>query len=169
MSDPINHPEHYTHSKIEPIEVIEAWDLGFCLGNTVKYICRAGRKEDNSEAQDLKKAAWYLNRRLIQLGAVPVEPKVKRYRWEHTFIDGCEDKCGACNLCCLSVCSRCGLYEGALTTHCPGENVSMDKSELIYAGKLNYRGGEWVEELSEHTPRWCDPKRWHDPKPEVKP
>ena len=65
MDDPINHPKHYTASAIESIEVIEAWGLGFCLGNVVKYICRAGLK--GSKIEDLKKAQWYLNREIERL------------------------------------------------------------------------------------------------------
>lgn len=60
----INHPAHYGgNTTYEAIKVIEAWDLGFCLGNTVKYIARAGRKT-SSPVQDLEKAAWYLNREI---------------------------------------------------------------------------------------------------------
>jgi hypothetical protein len=40
--------------------VIDAWNLGFSLGNTVKYISRAGKKDPDKEIQDLEKAAWYL-------------------------------------------------------------------------------------------------------------
>lgn len=67
MSDPVNHPSHYTDGKIEVIDVIEDKNLGFHLGNSVKYILRAGKKSDNSELQDLKKAQWYLNRKIKQL------------------------------------------------------------------------------------------------------
>lgn len=64
----INHPAHYGgDTTYEAIKVIEAWDLGFCLGNTVKYISRAGKKDPDKEVEDLKKAIWYLNRRLEQL------------------------------------------------------------------------------------------------------
>ncbi len=62
--DPIR-PAHYTSLGIEPILVIEAWELGFCLGNTVKYISRAPHK--GRELEDLKKANWYLDRRIEQL------------------------------------------------------------------------------------------------------
>lgn len=64
MSEKVNHPEHYGggDNPFEAIKVILAWGLGFCLGNAVKYICRAGKKEDALE--DLKKAAWYLNREI---------------------------------------------------------------------------------------------------------
>jgi len=57
LNDPVN-PQHYKSLKPEPIEVIDAWKLGFCLGNTVKYISRAGKKGNRLE--DLKKAIWYL-------------------------------------------------------------------------------------------------------------
>lgn len=61
ISDQVNHPAHYggEDNPYEAIKVIEAWGLGFCLGNTVKYISRAGKK--GSALEDLKKAAWYLN------------------------------------------------------------------------------------------------------------
>ena len=64
--DDVNHPKHYTEGrKYETIEVIEDWKLDFCLGNAVKYISRAGRKNDAVE--DLKKAVWYIERRIEQL------------------------------------------------------------------------------------------------------
>lgn len=64
MSDPINHPKHYggENNPYEAIKVIEAWELGFNLGNAVKYISRAGKK--GSRKEDLEKAAWYLNREI---------------------------------------------------------------------------------------------------------
>jgi Protein of unknwon function (DUF3310) len=59
----IHHPPHYGGDTIyEAIKVIEAWGLGFCLGNAVKYICRAGQK--GSRLEDLKKAHWYLTREI---------------------------------------------------------------------------------------------------------
>ena len=66
MADAVNHPPHYGGAEdlYEAIKVIEAWDLGFCLGNTVKYIRRAGLKGDR--LTDLKKAAWYLNREIAR-------------------------------------------------------------------------------------------------------
>lgn len=67
MSDAVNHPPHYTAGGIEAIDVIEAWGLGFCLGNTVKYISRAGRKDPAKLAEDLRKAAWYLQRHIDTL------------------------------------------------------------------------------------------------------
>lgn len=55
-------PNHYNNLKIKPIDVIEEWELGFSLGNCVKYISRCGRKEGETELDDLKKALWYLQR-----------------------------------------------------------------------------------------------------------
>jgi uncharacterized protein DUF3310 len=59
----INNPSHYqSESGMEAIDVIEAFDLNFNLGNCIKYILRAGKKED--ELQDLKKALWYIKRQI---------------------------------------------------------------------------------------------------------
>lgn len=66
MGDAINHPAHYGgDTPTEPIKVIEAWGLDFSLGNAVKYIARAGRK--GSELEDLRKARWYLDRKISLL------------------------------------------------------------------------------------------------------
>ena len=64
MSENVNHPTHYggEDNPYEAIKVIEAWDLGFNLGNVVKYLSRAGKKGNTLE--DLRKAAWYLNREI---------------------------------------------------------------------------------------------------------
>ena len=62
----VHHPIYYggADDPYEVIKVIEAWNLGFHLGNTVKYISRAGKKDGNSATQDLKKALFYLNREI---------------------------------------------------------------------------------------------------------
>lgn len=66
QQEKVNHPNHYGGDTVyEAIKVIEAWGLDFHLGNTVKYISRAGKKDDI--VQDLKKAAWYLQRKIDQL------------------------------------------------------------------------------------------------------
>lgn len=91
----VNHPLHYggKDNPYEAIKVIEAWQLGFCLGNTVKYVARAGKKvfvprrsdtrptdlqaqltaytgeARESILRDLKKAQWYLNREIERLEA----------------------------------------------------------------------------------------------------
>ncbi len=65
--DPVNHPSHYTDGKIEVIDFIEDKKLGFHLGNAVKYISRAGKKDPGKEIEDLEKAVWYVNRRIEQL------------------------------------------------------------------------------------------------------
>lgn len=64
----VNHPAHYggAGNPYEAIEVIEHWGLGFCLGNVVKYISRAGKKGDNA-LEDLRKARWYLSRYIQKL------------------------------------------------------------------------------------------------------
>ena len=64
----INHPEHYLkESGFEVIDVIEAWDLSFSLGNALKYIARAGKKDPEKQKQDLEKAVWYIERTISNL------------------------------------------------------------------------------------------------------
>ena len=64
--DPVDKPSHYAEGRrYEPIDVIEDWELGMHLGNATKYISRAGRKGD--ELEDLKKARWYIERRISLL------------------------------------------------------------------------------------------------------
>lgn len=61
----VNHPSHYQGRKFEVIDIIEDYDLDFCLGNAVKYILRCGKKDES--IQELKKAIWYLERKISQL------------------------------------------------------------------------------------------------------
>lgn len=67
ITDNVNHPAHYNFGKIEVIDFIEQQHLGFHLGNSVKYISRAGRKDPAKTIEDLKKAVWYLNRQIEKL------------------------------------------------------------------------------------------------------
>lgn len=67
MNDAVNHPTHYTDGKIEVIDFIEDKKLGYHLGNVVKYVCRAGKKDPEKEIEDLQKAEWYLHRKIQKL------------------------------------------------------------------------------------------------------
>lgn len=60
--DMVNQPPHYKTGKIEVIDYIEDKGFGYHLGNCVKYISRAGKKDPAKTVEDLKKAQWYLNR-----------------------------------------------------------------------------------------------------------
>lgn len=81
MTDNVNHPSHYKVGGIETIDFIEAKGLNYNLGNVVKYVTRAGHKNDRLE--DLRKAAWYLAREIdgaqpkhpLIVEPIPVEPK----------------------------------------------------------------------------------------------
>lgn len=64
-NDPVKHPAHYTDGKIEVKEFIRDKKLNFFLGNVVKYVCRAGKKDKDKEIEDLKKAKWYLEDEII--------------------------------------------------------------------------------------------------------
>jgi hypothetical protein len=68
-SEQVDHPAHYggADNPYEAIKVIEAWGLGFCLGNAVKYIARAGKKSGSNTLTDLEKARWYLDRMIQAL------------------------------------------------------------------------------------------------------
>lgn len=63
-AEAVDHPPHYNAGGVEVIDAIEAWGLGFGLGNAVKYIARAGKKDPARTIEDLRKAAWYLNREI---------------------------------------------------------------------------------------------------------
>ena len=67
MTDSINHPRHYrSHpSGVECIEIAE--HMGFCVGNAMKYLWRAGLKDGTDQLTDLRKAAWYIQREIERL------------------------------------------------------------------------------------------------------
>lgn len=69
----VDHPSHYRKSTgHEAIDVIEAWELGFNLGNAVKYISRNGLKDPQKRVEDLEKARWYLDREIQRIRNTPV-------------------------------------------------------------------------------------------------
>lgn len=65
-NDPIN-PDHYTFGGIETIDFIEAKELSFSVGNAVKYLSRAGRKDPDKHIEDLEKSRWYISREIERL------------------------------------------------------------------------------------------------------
>lgn len=80
MSDPVNHPAHYkAPNGLEAIDVIEGFGLGFHRGNSVKYLLRAGKKDD--AAQDVRKARWYIDRDIERMhGALACDGVLTQYR-----------------------------------------------------------------------------------------
>ena len=66
--DPVNHPAHYTYGKIEVIDYIEDKGFSYNLGNAIKYISRAGKKNPDTLIEDLNKAIWYIKREIKRLG-----------------------------------------------------------------------------------------------------
>lgn len=75
-NDPINNPSHYTDGGYETIDFIEKMQLGYHLGNAVKYISRAGKKTADP-IEDLNKAMWYLDR----LMAIDVWDSTIKLQW----------------------------------------------------------------------------------------
>lgn len=63
----VDHPAHYNSGKIEVIDFIEDQGLDFSLGNAVKYICRAGKKDPDKIVEDLQKAIFYIQHKIDKL------------------------------------------------------------------------------------------------------
>lgn len=78
MHDPVNRPAHYNQGKIEVIEFIEDQQLGYHLGNAIKYICRAGKKDKDKEVEDLRKAIWYIERHIASKRSESIKDFVGR-------------------------------------------------------------------------------------------
>ena len=87
MNDNVNHPAHYTDGKIEVIDFIEDKKLGFHLGNAVKYICRAGKKDPEKTIEDLQKAEWYLRREIQRLSVQKAARVAELQKTGVTFAD----------------------------------------------------------------------------------
>ena len=76
VPDNINHPPHYKSAAgLEVIDVIETFELGYVLGNAIKYILRAGKKGVGTYDEDLQKAIWYLNRSIRQKSRERLRPE----------------------------------------------------------------------------------------------
>lgn len=69
-NDNVNHPNHYTDGSIEVIDYIEDKHLSYHLGNAIKYISRAGKKNVDKYVEDLEKAVWYINREIERFKAL---------------------------------------------------------------------------------------------------
>lgn len=59
-------PDYYKAKGVETIDVIEAFNLNFNLGNVIKYVLRAGKKQGEEKEKDLNKALFYLKREVIK-------------------------------------------------------------------------------------------------------
>ena len=68
----VNHPSHYggAENTYEAIKIIESLELDFHTGNALKYLVRAGKKDPSKELEDLKKAAWYIYRKIKNLETI---------------------------------------------------------------------------------------------------
>ena len=82
----VNHPEYY-QGKIEVIDFIEDKHLNFSLGNCIKYIARAGKKNPEKLLEDLKKARWYLDR---EIGNMEKEREISEIKKEPKWMPNAE-------------------------------------------------------------------------------
>ena len=108
MSDAVNHPSYYNRGSVEVIDFIENWRLDFVMGSFVKYICRAGYK-DNA-IQDLEKAKWYIKR----FGDKPCEPYYDSpYNIDKLFYDwhGFAVSQGLCDELCMAMDAAFKMYK----------------------------------------------------------
>ena len=62
--DSVVHPEHYQGNGYEVLDIIDDFELNFNLGNVLKYLLRAGKKNSELKEEDLEKALFYLKREL---------------------------------------------------------------------------------------------------------
>ena len=124
MDEKVDHPAHYQAGGLEAIDVIEAFDLGFSLGNAVKYILRAGRKPGADSVEDLKKGAWYLSREIARRSGKDITVAGKPFHLVSHF-DGVlvrpkkEETVGTDGserVCCTAQ-EGCVLYEGHVGLH----------------------------------------------------
>lgn len=118
MSDAVNHPAYYNRGSVEVIEFIEDWRLDFSMGSFVKYICRAGKKDNY--VQDLEKARWYI-KRFVAHPSEPVPEEFGTYNWrQYAESQGLETEL------CIAMDSAYGIYRGGA----PAERLN-DVSAII--------------------------------------
>lgn len=88
MSDPVNHPSHYTQFDAEVIAITR--HLSFDRGNAVKYIARAGAKDPAKELEDLEKARWYLDDEieLVKRRQQPAAVTAEEQQWANAAVAG---------------------------------------------------------------------------------
>ena len=111
MTDAVNSPQHYQH--LPGIEVIDITEhLGFCMGNVVKYVLRADHK--GKPLEDLRKAAWYLDREIArrEAEALALLPQAPDDEF-HAFTGGMFNRSEDCGLAFVG--AYCDLPKGHLT------------------------------------------------------
>ena len=123
--DAVKHPSHYAEGrKYEPKDVIRDWGLNFNLGNTVKYIARAGKKDDI--VQDLKKAKQYLE---FEIDAIEAERKGTRPVYDEDVAEESENLCDNCFYSMFTLCpsrERDAKFSGKGVIECKSFRDSLD-------------------------------------------
>lgn len=130
MSDDKINPSHYKSAAgIEVIDVIEAFDLDFCRGNAVKYICRAGRKSGEAELVELRKAKWYVERAIAQLEKADLveDEELPPEVAQQQFLSACAQPCFTPG--CGRACAIRAPHAGHFCPGCRGQIVGNDSSE----------------------------------------
>lgn len=141
VNDPVNRPSHYTDGKIDVIDFIEDKKLGFCLGNAIKYIARAGKKNKDKEVEDLEKAIWYIKRRIKEIQ----EAKIVAVPVKHDAPIGCKIRVKIFGKSPSAICGRCTLGCKQSRNECKG--CKHNVGEMIYESFILglQRGGVRVD------------------------
>ncbi len=131
----VTHPSHYNTGKFEVIEIIEDQQLGFHLGNAVKYLCRAGRKDPSKTVEDLRKAIWYVERFIeIYQSTNPRRPNEMNHREPTCLAKGCDqEQQDNATMCSKHLeafnggCVECGVVRETGTAYCRDHCVQIFK------------------------------------------
>ena len=127
MSDNVKHPSHYVEGrKFEPKDVIRDWGLNFNVGSAVKYLSRAGRKDDI--VQDLKKAQEFIQFEIDAIEAHRVKEEKPKFTGEVKDHPNCR-----CSV--KSVMPKVGIIELEVPVGTPPEEVIQMAIKKIYGGE----------------------------------
>ena len=150
MENQINHPEHYggENNPYEAIKVIESWELDFHLGNAIKYIYRAGKKEVDNELEDLKKSLWYVERKIKKLEEENYlsndNPQIKNLNKTTFIIPVCIESDDRYN----NAKSVLGFLNKNFKTNVIIHELTKDKSKLDFIGSLKNLKIKHIVEIS---------------------
>ena len=133
--DAVNHPEHYCFGDIEVIDIIEALNLPYHLGNAVKYLARFRHK--GKPVEDLRKAVWYIERYIEMIKRDERLDEIGKSVWEGIIRDKCEHRKTYTGL--QATCGSAGNSHGLCHySACP--RVRTDKEPTFADAPLKHSG-----------------------------
>lgn len=145
-NNPVYHPKHYNTGKIEVIDFIEDQKFNYYRGNAVKYISRAGKKDKETEIQDLEKAVFYLEREIGRLEKFQGVIKIPQYEY----------RCAMCGKTYQFICTVRELDETkpkVCECGCDKLNCVLSGSKAIWKCGGSYEKGQYIPSPQCH----CEP------------